>query len=86
MGQDMIKNRADDLHELRLFALGRIPRCARCPRYHALVAADAGLPMFSPVLPTAPVFCSHQVCAPLVDRHNGSLESGDQPSRAACGL
>ncbi len=32
----------DDLDGLRLFALGRISRCAGCARYHSLVAAHGG--------------------------------------------
>jgi len=53
-----------DHDALRLFALGRIPRCARCPRYQGLKAQAPGTP-----LADVPSNCSYQVCAPLVVRH-----------------
>ena len=80
MGQEAMPKPNCEINELRLFALGRIPRCNRCPRYHALVAADAGLPLLLPTLPPAPLFCSHQICAPLVD---GGIGSHTQTVRGA---
>jgi len=56
-----------DEDELRLFALGRIPRCARCPRYQGLKADSPGTP-----LAEVPAHCSYQVCAPLVARHEAA--------------
>ena len=54
----------EELDALRLFALGRVPRCARCPRYRvmlALAGTAAGLP-------EPPAFCTYQICAPLALR------------------
>ena len=50
---------------LRLFALGRIPRCERCPRYHALSLADPRTGRGRESLPAVPEFCTYQLCAPL---------------------
>jgi hypothetical protein len=59
---------ANDLDGLRLVALGRIPRCADCDLYRALLGlhADGSRPPF--VLPQAPADCSHKICAPLAAR------------------
>ena len=80
MGQETMPRQTNEINALRLFALGRIPRCNRCPRYHALVAADAGLPLLPPTLPPTPLFCSHQICAPLVC---GGIGRADQAVRGA---
>ena len=80
MGQEAMSRRNHEINALRLFALGRIPRCNRCPRYHALVAEDSGLPSLLPTLPPAPLFCSHQICAPLV---NGCIGRQGQVVRGA---
>jgi len=61
----------NDLDSLRLFALGRIPRCAGCARYHSLVAAHDRSSRGGTRPPAAPLSCSHQVCAPLVDHYFG---------------
>jgi hypothetical protein len=57
-----------DLDGLRLVALGRIPRCARCELYRSLVTIHSG--SFDPRggLPASPPGCTHQVCAPLASR------------------
>lgn len=57
-----------DLDGLRLIALGRIPRCASCPRYRALVAQHTLDAPTAEAMPTVPGFCHHEVCAPLVAR------------------
>ncbi len=54
----------EELDALRLFALGRVPRCARCPRYGAMLA----FAVTSAGLPGPPAFCSYQICAPLAAR------------------
>ena len=59
----------DDLDGLRLLALGRIPRCGSCPRLKALVDVHAREAKISGFLPDAPDHCTHQVCAPLIDRY-----------------
>lgn len=59
------------LDALRLVALSRIPRCASCPRFHALYRAYESSAMLGNTLPTAPAACYHQVCDPLVQRFAG---------------
>lgn len=58
----------ENLDGLRLIALGRIPRCASCPRYHALVDTHDGRRLSRSALPRVPKDCHHEVCAPLVHR------------------
>ncbi len=60
---------------LRLFALGRIPRCGRCPRYRALSLSRARADRRPESLPVVPEFCTYQLCAPLVARHEGLVAS-----------
>jgi hypothetical protein len=68
-----------ELDELKLIALGRIPRCARCPRYAALVA-DLDTPDTSGGrLPAVPLYCSYQICAPLAARFERIASS--EPAR-----
>jgi hypothetical protein len=59
------------LDGLTLIALGRIPRCAGCPRYAALVSAHAAGTNRPHGLPVVPLYCTHQVCAPLAARFVG---------------
>ena len=54
---------ANYIDSLRILALGRIPRCTRCPRYRELARRERKGP-----LPPVPPACNHQVCAPLVAR------------------
>lgn len=75
-----------DLESLRLFALGRIPRCAGCARYRALVAAGQGIAGSRSSLPEVPECCSHQVCAPLVDHYFGKRRDPWVRRAAACFL
>jgi hypothetical protein len=65
----------------RLLALGRVPRCERCPRYRALNEARAlpGRPRAA--LPQVPRFCSYQLCAPLATRY-GSVAASPRPVAA----
>jgi hypothetical protein len=60
--------RTRTLDSLRLVALGRIPRCSGCARFHALVAAHDGGEVLS-ALPAVPARCRHEVCAPLAARY-----------------
>jgi hypothetical protein len=53
-----------ELDTLRLFALGRVPRCGRCPRYRAMLAVGAR----ATAIPGPPAYCSYQICAPLAAR------------------
>lgn len=76
----------DDLDGLRLFALGRISRCADCARYHSLVAAYGGVSRVRTGLPAAPATCSHRVCAPLLDRLAGRRQGSWIMRQVACGL
>ena len=69
MEQKPRSHSVQEVDGLRLFALGRIPRCTDCPRYHALVRIHASGPVRMPALPEVPVACAHQVCAPLADRY-----------------
>jgi len=55
----------EDLDGLRLLALGRIPRCGTCPRFHALVEVHARDAEIRGSLPDVPDYCTHQVCTPL---------------------
>ena len=58
---------------LRLFALGRVPRCGRCSRYRALSRArDRSVQRLEP-LPAVPDFCTYQLCAPLSARYEESV-------------
>lgn len=60
---------ARELDRLRLVAVGRIPRCARCPRFAALVDGQrSGGRIDASALPSVPAFCTHEVCAPLAAR------------------
>ena len=63
----LFPRRADSL---RLFAMGRIPRCRECPRYEAL--SIAGEPRA--VLPQKPVGCKHEICGPMSRRFQAALE------------
>jgi hypothetical protein len=57
---------------LRMFALGRVPRCGRCPRYRALSVAEPNRQDRQLAsLPAVPEFCTYQLCAPLVTRYAG---------------
>lgn len=76
----------DDLDGLRLFALGRISRCAGCARYRSLVAAHGGLSRIRVDVPAAPATCSHQVCAPLLKRLSGRRRVSWIARHAAFGL
>ena len=62
----------DELDGLRLLALGRIPRCGSCPRFHALIDAHTRGAKIGGCLPAVPDHCTHQVCAPLSVRFGGS--------------
>jgi hypothetical protein len=80
----MRRFKADDLDGLRLVALGRIPRCTHCPRYHALVAAHWSKAHGQAHLPSVPEYCHHPVCAPLAVRIGlDEARGGDRPRYAA---
>jgi len=83
--QDRMHEKSD-LDGLRLFALGRIPRCAGCARYRSLVAAQGRVSRTLVSLSAVPASCSHQVCAPLVDHYFGRRSESWGPRAAACGL
>jgi hypothetical protein len=68
--------------ELRLLGLSRIPRCAGCSRFAALVRAHRTRIPISLPWPAAPRNCRYQVCAPLVRR----LSTGTPSRRALCDL
>ena len=58
---------------LRLFAMGRIPRCRKCPRYEALsIAGEPRAP-----LPQKPDGCKHEICAPMTRRFQAALDRLD---------
>ena len=84
MSRESRPDREYDLDELRLFALGRIPRCSHCPRFRALAAAGAPRPGFGYALPAAPISCTHQVCAPLVERRRNGNRFDDGARSEAC--
>jgi len=93
MGNATQPNLPNDLDGLRIFGLGRIPRCTDCPRYRALVDAYEGASTLSTLPPAVPEDCTFQVCAPLVSRYSRpkpALSSPDasagQASRAVAGL
>jgi hypothetical protein len=65
---------------LRLFALGRIPRCARCPRLGVLAAARPATERSRGPLPPVPPSCSHQVCEPLAVRYGKREEVPAMPA------
>jgi hypothetical protein len=93
MGNARLPILPNDPDGLRIFGLGRIPRCADCPRYRALVDAYEGASTLPAVPPEVPKDCIFQVCAPLVSRYSrprpaarARVASGGQASRAAAGL
>lgn len=67
----------NELDDLRLLGLSRIPRCARCDRLKRLrEVRETGRDQADP-LPPVPVECRHQVCKPLIIRITGAaVEDG----------
>jgi hypothetical protein len=61
-----------ELDGLRLIGLGRIPLCARCPRYADLVDRYMGSQAPATRLAQVPEDCAHLYCAPLVERFDSS--------------
>lgn len=57
---------------LQLFALGRVSRCSRCPRYRALARTRSAPDRAPARLPAVPRSCKYQLCAPLVVRYEAS--------------
>jgi hypothetical protein len=83
----------NDLDGLRIFGLGRIPRCTDCLRYRALVDAYKGASTLSILPPGVPEDCTFQVFAPLVARYSRSrpavrveIRSAAETPRAVSGL
>ena len=76
-----IKRPAGDVDGLRLLALGRIPRCRDCPRYHGLLAAYAAAGHSAERLPEAPKRCKHRVCRPMVARYDVAAGRGPRLPR-----
>jgi len=72
MRLDLLTVMFDEPDGLRLVGLGRIPRCADCPRYSALVEAfherREGATA-SRRLPAVPAACGFEACAPLARRY-----------------
>ena len=68
----------DELDGLRLVGLSRIPRCAVCPRFHALAVATGRPAEDATPLPPAPEKCHHQVCSPLVGRYEEDRSERDE--------
>jgi len=69
---------------LRLIGLSRIPRCAVCPRFHALAVGVGRAAEDAPPLPHVPDSCHHQVCAPLVAHYEEDRsDREEQPPRPA---
>ena len=58
-----------NMDRLRLVALGRIPRCGKCPRFHSIRAAHRARGQARECLPKVPDGCTHEVCAPLAARY-----------------
>jgi hypothetical protein len=85
MEQKPRSHRVHDVDGLRLFALGRIPRCTHCPRYRALVRVHSDGLSPARTLPAVPNDCAHQVCAPLADRYAARISVGSDFRIAACG-
>lgn len=61
-----------ELDGLRLIGLGRIPLCARCPRYADFVDRYVGSRPSTTQLAHVPAACVHRYCAPLAERYAGS--------------
>ena len=61
---------------LRLFALGRVPRCQRCQRFRAMNTAGAAPGLHVVSLPAVPEFCTYQLCAPLATRYESAAVRG----------
>ena len=76
--------RANDLDGLRILGLGRIPRCADCPRYDQLRrshrAGGSEQPPIRSALPAVPSHCAFQFCAPLARRYEASARIAPQPA------
>jgi hypothetical protein len=62
---------------LQLLAIGRIPRCKSCPRYRSLQQDHRRSAVSEHPLPQIPGGCTHQVCDPLVARHEAG-RAGDR--------
>lgn len=61
-----------ELDGLRLIGLGRVPLCARCPRYADLVNRYMGPRQPAARLAKVPAACVHPYCAPLAKRYDAS--------------
>jgi len=61
-----------ELDGLRLIGLGRVPRCARRPRYAGLVKHYVDSRSALPQLARVPADCAHRYCAPLAKRYNAT--------------
>ncbi len=61
-----------ELDGLRLIGLGRVPQCARCPRYADLVERYVDSRPADSRLAEAPAACEHRYCAPLAERYAGA--------------
>ena len=81
-----INSNPNDLDGLRLIALGRIPRCARCDLYRELLALHSNSGRVPSRLPDPPADCMHRVCAPLAIRLSRSQEYPVTGLRAVNGL
>ena len=62
-------NVLQDLDDLRLFGLSRIPRCSGCPRLEALKQVAEGNRVAKVPPPAVPHRCTDQVCDPMVARY-----------------
>ena len=56
-----------DIDGLRLLGLSRIPRCAECPRLHALQRAHGNGGVVHSLPPVSQI-CVYRACAPMVAR------------------
>ncbi len=61
-----------ELDGLRLIGLGRVPLCARCPRYADLVNRYMEPRQPAARLAKVPAACVHPYCAPLAKRYDAS--------------
>ena len=61
-----------ELDGLRLIGLGRVPRCASCPRYAELVSRYMDPARREQPLPEPPKDCPYKFCSPLARRYDAT--------------
>jgi len=75
LGREVVmtaRTRQVELDGLRLIGLGRMARCARCPRYADLAERYVDTRPAAERLADVPRDCTHPYCAPLAKRYDAA--------------